>query len=212
MTEVGFPGAEGDELRGRFRSPDPVGAPGRACVLVHDLEGAGAAEEALAGRLAALGVASLTVDLWTREGAAGDLEALPDRRALADLEGALAWLGAREELDERSLGVAGRGHGGTLAFLAACTSRRVAAAVSLGGGVLYPGLSAAHPTQPLELHLNLDRPFLLVRLRGASGEAPGDLEVELLTERLRAGAKDHRCVRADDDGGAETAAFLAEVL
>jgi carboxymethylenebutenolidase len=65
-------------------------------------------------------------------------------------------------VDGARLAVIGLGRGGTLAYLAGCASRRVAAVVDAGGSLVRGELSAAHPHEPLELALNLGAPLLVL--------------------------------------------------
>lgn len=180
---------------------------GPALLLVHDVLGLDAHVRASAARFAAEGFAVLAPDLYAREGAPGvararpgasdadvraALAALPDRRALGDLEGAARWLGARPEVDRRRLAVVGFGLGGTLAFLAGCTGAWAACVVDVCGGPLYPELSAHKPSQPLELHLNLDRPLLALFAEGDALVPPQ--HVAELRERLAMAGKDFTLV------------------
>lgn len=120
-----------------------------------------------------------------------------DRQALVELDPRLAELGRSPGVDPERLAVLGLGRGGTLAFLLACT-RRLAAAVDLGGPVLHPELSPARPTQPLELALNLEGAFLGVF---AEQGAVGPEERELLRARLGAAARPFELVVLAGRGG-----------
>ena len=127
----------------------------------------------------------------------------PDRAALADIEAALAWFAKQRGVDASKLAVVGYARGGTLAFMLACTSRRVAAAVDIDGPVVYAELSAARPAQPLEFALNLSVPLLVV--------AREDEQLRRLRRLLEQGAKHVEFVERDEDG-ARTISFLREVL
>jgi dienelactone hydrolase len=134
-----------------------------AALLVHIDPALGEATRALAERLVEAGMAVLALD------PPADGRAPADRDAVLDLESALAALGEREEVDEERLGVIGLGTGGTLAYLAGCASRRVSAVVVAGGSLVRGTLDAEHPTEPLELALNLGAPLLV--LHGAEDPA-----------------------------------------
>ena len=199
-----------DEAIGARYLRAPGADPGPALLLVHAVFGLEPHIEDLSARFAAEGFTVLAPDLWSREGRPGPepggsepapswtddalraaVEALPDRRALADLEAGLAWLAERNEVDSDRLAVCGFGMGGSLAFQLACTSRRLAAAVSFYGPVAHERLSANHPIQPLELGLNLSCPVLfhfgtedasipesdIARLEGTLGPFMKDFEV-----------------------------------
>ena len=189
------PGGEA-ELQGRYVAPADADASAACVLLVHGVYGMQPGIDAALGRLARAGYHALSVDLYRAAGLAPAADAddearawgeLADREALKALESAAAWLGKRG--DRRSLAVMGFGLGGSLAFLMGCTSRRVAALVSCYGTTLYPELSSTKPAQPLELFLNLDRPYL-----GLFAEHDRNLPADhqqLLSERLEAGHKEH---------------------
>ena len=198
--EVRFEGHGSDAIRGFLAMPGGEAAePWPGVILAHAAGGPEPDERAFAGRLAAEGFAVLLVDLCSREGArtpdasrAPCTAELPDRRALSDLDGGARWLGEREDVDARSIAVLGFGRGGTLAFLAGCTSSRFSCVVDYCGGPLYPELSEKRPTQPIELHLNLDRP-LLAFFGERDQHVPAE-HVRLLRERLDMAGKDFEIV------------------
>lgn len=163
---------------------------GAAVLLVHEpgLGGAFAGDV-----LVRLQGASLAVATHELSGAA--LES--DRNALTELDGALEALRLRPGVERERIGVLGFGRGGTLAFLLGCT-RRLAALVDVEGPVLYPALSPARPTQPLELGLNLEGAFLGVFAeRGAVGAE----ERGLLRARLESAARPFELVLLPNVGG-----------
>ncbi len=87
---------------------------------------------------------------------------LSDRDALRAIESALEALAREERVDAARMAVVGLGEAGTLAFLAGCASRRVAAVVDAGGSLERGELSSRHPIEPLELALNLGAPVLVL--------------------------------------------------
>ena len=186
-AEARWAGPGGGEARGLLLGPRPgatLGAAGSAVLVIPGEPGLGPRGLGLARRIAGAGHVALLVDPYTQAG-----EAQPsDRRALAELEAALRWLGGRAEVDEQRIAAAGFGAGGTLAFQLGCTSTRVAAVVDVAGPPLHPELSAARPIQPLELVLNLDRPLLAV-FGGEDPSVPAE-HVALLRAALEAGSKD----------------------
>ena len=168
---VAYVTGAGERIRARWTHPGGGRFPG--LLIVHDAGGPHAGLEDLADRFVREGFAALVPDLGR--------DALPDRRAVADLEAGLAWLAARE--DVTALAVIGFGTGGTLAFLLGCTSRRLAAAVDFWGPTEYPELSAERPAQPLELALNLTCPVLFHF--GTEDAAVPAVDIERLEDVLR---------------------------
>ncbi len=175
-------------------------------VLVHEVYGPDPHLHEVATRFAGEGFHVLVPDLYSREGRPGPapseaepaptwsleqirsaVAGLPDRRAVADLDGALAFLGEQDGVDARSLAVVGFCMGGTLAFLSGCISRRVACVVDFYGGPIYRELGPNKPSQPLELALNLDRP-LLAFFGEADDHIPAE-HVERLRRMLESSAK-----------------------
>lgn len=209
-VELTYPGQGGDALRALLVAPagDSVEAeelPG--IVLVHEVFGVDLHLTEIAARFAREGYRVLVPDLYSREGLPGpastpedpapawELETiratvagLSDRRALADLDAGAAFLGARGDVDARSIAIVGFCMGGTLAFLSGCTSTRFAAVVDFYGRPLYGELSAEKPTQPLELLLNLDRPLLAI-FGDADDSIPPE-HVEYLRRALEDAHKD----------------------
>lgn len=220
---IRFEGHDGDPVGGWLVAPPAESESSRAIVLVHEVYGLDRHVRALAGRLAAEGYTVLAPDLYAREGTPGPVEegqagaqgdgpappwtpeairaavaGLPDRRALGDLDAAARRLAAEPGVDARSVAVVGFCMGGTLALMLGCTSRHVACVVDFYGGPLYRELSANKPTQPLELHLNLDVP-LLALFGERDAHIPAE-HVELLRERLSMAGKDFEIVTLPDAG------------
>lgn len=202
--ELQYAGHGGDPVSATLVLPDACPEEGLpAVLLVHEVFGADAHMLDLAGRLAAQGFVCLLPNLWSREGLPGPVptaaetapewpletiraavEGLSDRRALADLEGALRTLGARPEVDRGRVAVLGFCMGGNLAFQLACTSREpLAAVVDYYGRIVYREQTSAHPIQPLELALNLACP-LLGHFGALDASIPPE-HVAALEERLR---------------------------
>lgn len=176
-SEVRFEGAGGDEVRGTLVAPDaPARGTGGGPAVVLIADGMDELLRESAVRLARYDLASLAVDLRSR----GDDGVLPDRRVNADLEGALAFLAARDRVDAGRLAAIGFGTGGTWAWLLGCCSRDLAAAAAFAPPLVHPELSPERPAQPLEMGLNLSVPFLA--LFGESDASVPAADVE----RLRA--------------------------
>lgn len=136
-----------------------------AIILIHDVRGLSEHYRGIARRFANEGFFALAIDLYSREGAPQlpDMDAvfswmrqLNDRRVLADIDGAVRFLGTRPEVRTRSIGLAGFCMGGRYAFMAACTVRNLAACVSFYGMLRSPDKAE----NPLTLASELSCPYL----------------------------------------------------
>lgn len=162
--------------------PDDVRGPVAGFVVISDGGAPDAEARELARALTTAGVAVALPDLR-----AVAEEEPTDDEALGALESAARALGEDERVDADRVGVLGAGRGGTLAFLLGCRSRRLGAVVDVAGPIVYPELSRARPTQPLEMALNLDAPLLA--LFGAEDPATSPADVEALREACARGFK-----------------------
>lgn len=180
LEHVRFAGHGGELIDGWFAAARV--APGErapALVLAPEVFGVDEHQRDVARRFAREGFATLAVEVWSREGLPGPrptprepspkwtpeqvraaVYALPDRRVLGDLEGGLAWLAARADVDARKLAAVGFCMGGNHVYQLGCHSRRVAACVDFYGRIVYAELNAAKPMQPIEYALNLSVPLL----------------------------------------------------
>ncbi|HVS17295.1 MAG TPA: dienelactone hydrolase family protein [Planctomycetota bacterium] len=145
---------DGAPRRGEFEAVAGT-APRPAAFVVADAHAAAFAR-ALCGEMARTGWS------WLYAGAEDLRAAGGDRARGAELEAALAALAQVDGVDEDLLALVGVGEAGTQAFLCACASRRVGAVVDVCGPLIYAGLDAQHPVQPLDMVLNLGAPALLV--------------------------------------------------
>lgn len=201
------------ELEGHGGSPvaaarfAPEGeGPFPAVVLAHEVFGLDAFARGVGERLAEAGYVVLVPDLYSREGVPGPessdadpapawstdqiraaAKALPDRRAVADLEAAAAALAADPVVDAGRIAAMGFCIGGKLAFLLGCQSRRLAAVVDFYGRIRYADLDADHPVQPLEMALGLESPLLAVF--GAEDASIPLEDVDAMRRQLDAFAK-----------------------
>ena len=133
-------------LRARRTAPD---APRGGVLLVPDhVEAEPGEVDAAVARLVAAGFVVVVPELGWRGG-----ECLSDPDAIADLRA------ARDLLPPGRRFVVGLGQGGLYARLAACAVLGLAGAVSFGGRVSYPGVSAQRPMQPLDLLPGLGCPL-----------------------------------------------------
>ena len=204
-----FEGHDGDTVRGLWFPPaggPASGTPAPGIVLVHEVFGTDHFVCDVAARFAAEGYAVLAPDLYSREGLPGPratdadpapgwtpeqvraaVGRMPDRRALADLDGAARALGERPDVAADRLAVVGFCMGGNYAYLLGCISDRVAAVVDFYGRIVYPQLSREKPSQPLEMVLNLGCPLL-----GLFGDEDASIpvaDVELMRAALTQAAK-----------------------
>jgi carboxymethylenebutenolidase len=193
---VSFPGHGGGRVDALLATPDAAGGDRpNGLLLIHEVFGLDEHMQGLARRLAREGFAVLAPDLYSREGLPGPasspadpapvwspetiraaVAALPDRRVLADLGAALAFLGGEGGADPQHLCALGFCLGGTYALMLGCASSRLAAAVDFYGRIRYGELSASKPIQPLELLLNLSCPLLAIFGARDASIPPGDVE------------------------------------
>lgn len=138
-------------------------------VLIPDVRGVSDHYLDVAGRFAAEGFLTAVVDLYSREGRPelADMQAvfdwiaaLPDRRVLADLEGAVHALAAHPDVRADAVGITGFCLGGQYALMAACCDARLAACVSWYGMLRYAEHTDTKPVSPLELAPRLHCPYL----------------------------------------------------
>jgi carboxymethylenebutenolidase len=164
---VTFPGDD-TMLSGVLARPTGAGRyPG--LVLVPDVRGVSPHFVDVAGRFAAAGFVTLVSDLYVREGAPdlADLLAvfrwmrqLPDRRVLADLRSAVAYLAGRPGVQPAAIGITGFCMGGQYALMAACRVPGLAACVSWYGMLRYDALDETKPESPLAMVPGLGCPYL----------------------------------------------------
>jgi carboxymethylenebutenolidase len=140
-----------------------------AVIIIPDVRGLTEHYRDIGRRFANEGFFALAIDLYSREGAPEipDVEAafrwmrqLDDRRVLADIGGAMRFLGSRPEVRARSIGITGFCMGGQYALMAACTVPNIAACVSFYGMLRYDEKTAIKPQSPLDLAPGLSCPYL----------------------------------------------------
>ena len=180
-------------------------------MLVQEAFGIDAHIRSLVARFAGEGFVVVAPDLYSREGTPGPkptredpepmwsmddvraaVSALPDRRVLGDLEGALVHLASDPEVDAKRLGAVGFCMGGNYAYLLGCKSMRVRAVVDFYGRFIYKDLTANKPMQPLEMALNLSCPLLA--LFGEEDPSISRADIEKLRTVLTQFAKDFTIV------------------
>jgi carboxymethylenebutenolidase len=132
-----------------------------AVVLLCDVFGVTPAVLEIGQRLQERGYAVAIPDLlWrgvapARDGTRGELEAAHERfddgQAVRDVDAVRRTLAHTAGVDARSLSVFGVGVGGTIALLAAAALVGFRSAVCVTPRLVYPTLTLAKPTQPLDL-------------------------------------------------------------
>ena len=212
--ELTFPGSGGDAVNGYLVRPSEPGTPRAGMVVIHEAGGLGEHIRDVANRLAALGYATLAVDLYTREGGpppAGDWEAImkrlfamSDETVLGDLEGAADHLRALPECSGK-VGCIGFCMGGRYTLLMAVSSDRLDAAVDCWGGFIDRATPdersvPTRPTPPLELAGELRCPLLAAV--GAEDQNPSPEIGEQLRERAQASGQEVKVDVYEDAGHA----------
>jgi carboxymethylenebutenolidase len=215
---VRFAGHGGDLVEGVYAAPQGrAGERAPALVIAPEVFGIDPHMRDVTKRFAAEGFAALALDVWSRSGVPGPrasaaalapkwtpeqvraaVYALPDRRVLGDLEGALAWLAARGDVDAKRLAAVGFCMGGNHVYQLGCHSRRVAAVVDFYGRLVYAELNAAKPMQPIEYALNLSVPLLAFFGERDSTIPPE--HVAAFRERLEQGCKNFEIVSYSEAG------------
>jgi carboxymethylenebutenolidase len=167
MSRVSFQ-RNGDTIRGWLALPQAA-APHPAILLIPDVRGIYEHFRDVARRLASEGFATLVLDPYSREGAPNlpDLDAifrwmraLPDRRVLADVQAAVAYLASRGDVRSDAIGVTGFCMGGQYALMAACSVPGIAACVSWYGVLRYAETNETKPESPLSMAPRLACPYL----------------------------------------------------
>jgi carboxymethylenebutenolidase len=171
-----------------------------AVIVIHEAFGPVEHIHDVARRFAAIGYVAMAPNLYSREGAPipGDMEDLlgkmfgaDDRRMVADLEAAAAWLRADGEATGK-VGVIGFCSGGRAALLFASSSAAPDAVVDCWGGFVHAATfedrtSPTRPTPVVELVGGLSCPLLAVG--GAEDENPSPADMEALRAALEAAGK-----------------------
>lgn len=218
LQSVRFAGFGGDSIEGWYAAPSPSKrerAPG--LVIAPEVFGVDAHMRDVTLRFAREGYAALLVDIFSREGTPGPratpsdpspkwtaeqvravVYQLPDRRLLNDLDGGLAWLGKRDDVDDERLAAVGFCMGGNHVYQLGCHSRRLRAAVDFYGRLVYAELNAAKPMQPIEYALNLSVP-LLAHFGERDATIPPE-HVAAFRQRLEQGCKDFEIVSYPEAG------------
>jgi carboxymethylenebutenolidase len=186
---------DGDTVGGVAVRP-PGAGPFPGLLLIPDVRGVSPHFIDVAARLAAEGLFTYVIDLYSREGAPeladmpavfAWIAALPDPRVLADLGGAVQALAAHPDVRADAIGITGFCLGGQYALMAACTVARLRACVSWYGMLRYAEHNERKPISPLELAPTLGCPYL--GLFGADDALIPPADVDELQTILAAAGK-----------------------
>ncbi len=198
-------------MRGYLVEPAEAGTrPG--LVVLHEAFGLNDHIRDVADRFANVGFAALAPDLYTREGAPGEdfpaiqrtMQAMPDSRLVADLEGAAAFLRALQSASGK-VGCIGFCSGGRQTLLFTCSSQALDAAVDCWGGTTLRAnadelTTANRPVPPADLIPQLACPLMIAI--GADDKNPSPEDGEIFRERLAAAGKEFRVDVYEDAGHA----------
>jgi carboxymethylenebutenolidase len=193
--ELTYPGAARAEINGYLARPaDASSHPG--ILVIHTAGGLEDHIRDVCNRLANIGYVALGVDLYTREGGPPEMSdtdammqrlfAMPDARALGDLEGAADYLRGLDGVSGR-IGCIGFCMGGRHTLLFACASDELTAAIDCWGGFIDAATfdersTEQRPTPPLEMvEQGLQCPLLAAV--GAEDHNPSPEVGEELRER-----------------------------
>jgi len=205
---VSMVGHEGDPVEAYFTRP-VGGGPVPGVVVVHHMPGWDEWTRAVTFKLAVHGFAAIAPHLYSRLGPGSwdDLAAaaraqggVPDAQVVGDIEGAAAFLRSRPDSNGK-VGVIGFCSGGRHAYLAACSSTVLDAAVDCWGGnvVMPPGdLSPNQPVSPIELTKDLHCPIL--GIFGNDDQYPSPAQVDQTEAELRQLGKDYEFHRYNGAG------------
>lgn len=186
---------DGDAVRLTALRP-PGAGPFPGLLLIPDVRGVSDHYLDVAARFAAEGFFTAVVDLYSREGAPALpdmaavfawIAALPDRRVLADLAGAVEALAEQADVRRDAIGITGFCLGGQYALMAACTVADLRACVSWYGMLRYTEHNERKPESPLAMAPRLACPYL--GLFGAADALIPPADVEELRSILAAAGK-----------------------
>jgi carboxymethylenebutenolidase len=163
---IQFPSGS-DRISGVLYTPET--SPSAAIVLIPDVRGISALYREIASRFARAGIATLVLDIYSREGAPNLadmaavfswIDALPDRRVLADVAAAVGHLRRRADVRRSAVGVVGFCLGGQYAMMAACRLDGLAACVAFYGMLRHRTEGTHKLPTPLETTNDLRCPLL----------------------------------------------------
>ncbi len=152
---------------------------------------------------------ALAPDMYTREGSPDPnnmdevmqkMFSVPDSQAMADLEGAAAYLKSRPDCNGK-IGVIGFCSGGRYTFMFACNSKNVDAAIdSAGGFIIQDEHTPQRPVSPIDMVPNLSCPML--GLFGEEDPNPSPAHAARIKEEMSKHGKTYEEVMYSDAGHA----------
>jgi len=190
---IGFKGYNGDVIEGYLARPLGAG-PFPGVIVIHHLPGWDEATKEITRKFAYHGYAAFSPHLHHREGPGSPEEIsakvramgmVPDERCIGDLDAAIRYL-EMQPYYQGKVGIIGYCSGGRQAYLAACTIKRIDAAVDCYGGkvVAKPeDLTKHQPVAPIDMTKNLGCPLL--GLFGAEDPSPSPQDVARMEEELK---------------------------
>jgi len=190
---VGFKGHNDDTIEGYLARPLGPG-PYPGVILVHHLPGWDEASKELVRKLAYHGYIGFSPHLHHREGPGTPEEIMakvwaagmvPDERCMGDIDAAIRYLETQPYYSGK-VGIIGYCSGGRQVYLAACTIKRINAAVDCYGGrvVAKPEeLTKGWTVAPIDLTKDLACPLL--GLFGAEDQNPSTEHVLRMEEELK---------------------------
>ena len=160
-------------------------------------------------RFAREGYIALAPDMYTREGSPSDpndldqvlkvLFAAPDSQAVADLEGAIAFLKGQAECNSK-VGAIGFCSGGRYTLVLACQSKSLDAAIDSAGGYIIEETTPQRPVNPIDMIPSLSCPLLA--LFGEEDPNPPPEHAVRLKEELDKNSKTYELRMYSDAGHA----------
>lgn len=187
---IQYPSQDGTAINAYLSRPAAAGAyPG--VIVIMEAFGLVDHIKDIARRFAAEGYVALAPDLYTRQGlpdptdlqrVIGLMRALPDAQAVADLEGAAAFLKSQPFCSGK-IGVIGFCSGGRHTLLFACRTTQIDAAIDCyGGRMIQEELTDAQPVSPIDMVADLSCPLL--GLFGEEDQNPTVAHVQRLRQEL----------------------------
>jgi len=201
-------GQNGDPIEAYFTRPVGGGSvPG--VVVVHHMPGWDEWTRTVTFKLAVHGFAAIAPHLYSRFGpgrweelaaAAREQGGVPDAQVIGDIERAAQYLRAQPEANGK-VGVIGFCSGGRHAYLAACTSTALDAAVDCWGGRVVMAPDALNPNQPVSpIELTRDMHCPILGIFGNEDQFPTPAEVDEIEAELKRHGKEYEFHRYDGAG------------